>query len=168
MQQQRPLKVHDFAAYFGLSIEYRDDLPDGVCGFLDPHPDPRYIAVNARMPEFDQMFTVAHEIGHLILTGCPRWPRLLDKRWRYFPLDYWARFSRKILYGRIGQELLADMVALFLMAGCGHRTELLAVLERYPNKGPWFLFVVVTSLVRNLPKLPYILVRRLLNRTSLA
>jgi Zn-dependent peptidase ImmA (M78 family) len=51
-----------------LAIELREmDLPDDVSGILLRDGDRKVVVVNAKHPGHRQRFTIAHEIGHLVL-----------------------------------------------------------------------------------------------------
>ena len=58
--------IDDVTGYFGLQVEYRDDLPANNGGYLDPAYEPSYIAVNRNLPRCEQVFTLAHELGHYV------------------------------------------------------------------------------------------------------
>ena len=45
---RRKLTVLDFAAYFGLAIEYDSTLPAGIQGCLEPGDDPRFVLINRK------------------------------------------------------------------------------------------------------------------------
>ena len=61
---QPQFTVYDIAKDFGLKVECVHDLPDNCGGFLEPSFEPRFIAVNARRPQSEQVVTIAHELGH--------------------------------------------------------------------------------------------------------
>ncbi len=63
-QTTPPINVVAVAARCGLAIQYRDDLPAQVAGFLYRGPLWDVIVVNALHPHVRQRFTIAHQIGH--------------------------------------------------------------------------------------------------------
>jgi len=48
----RPIRpIYYFVEYFGLAINYSDDLPDNVYGMLHDSEEPRFIAVKRNLPK---------------------------------------------------------------------------------------------------------------------
>ncbi|MEX2167770.1 MAG: ImmA/IrrE family metallo-endopeptidase [Pirellulales bacterium] len=66
-----PTDLAAIAKILKAQIELRDDLGPNVAGVLIPLPERSgwVIAVNGDDPESRRRFTIAHEIGHIILHG---------------------------------------------------------------------------------------------------
>lgn len=134
--------LKDSAAYLDLHIEYVAELPDNVCGFLEPGPDPRYVFINARKPHSDQAFTIAHELAHYVLhfDRPPRniQPWYLNIQWKS---ERMSKFSQKInrsVRRGCGREFQADLWAFLLLWRIGAADDLIAIAEIYPKKRPLF------------------------------
>jgi IrrE N-terminal-like domain len=136
---QRPIRtVEDMPGYFGLQIEYRDDLPANNAGYLDPHDEPQYIALNRNLPHCEQAFTIAHELGHYLRHhNQPRrrfFPGVLDREYQSERIADLACRTRRTLYLIFTKEWEADLYAFCLLFNIGAGDDLKAYLERHPEK----------------------------------
>jgi Zn-dependent peptidase ImmA (M78 family) len=61
-----PIAVIDVAERLGARVDFHD-LEDQVSGLLVRKGDQSFIVVNASHAETRQRFTIAHEVGHLLL-----------------------------------------------------------------------------------------------------
>ncbi len=61
-----PIDVEELSLKLNVKIE-EQNLDDGISGFLVKKKDKNIIGLNIFHPEVRQRFTIAHEIGHLIL-----------------------------------------------------------------------------------------------------
>lgn len=61
--------LDELVAWLGFSVEtfHPDDEPDGTYGYVDPDEDERLIWLRRNLPETLRRFTLAHELGHVIL-----------------------------------------------------------------------------------------------------
>ena len=63
-----PVDLDRIAAALGAEIRYSHEFTDNISGVLVPMGDGRWvIGVNANHADTRQRFTIAHEIGHLVL-----------------------------------------------------------------------------------------------------
>lgn len=58
--------VYDVAQFNGLAIEPRPCMPAKYDGHLDPHDNPRFIAVNLNLSEREQAYIIARELGRML------------------------------------------------------------------------------------------------------
>jgi hypothetical protein len=149
--------IEDMPGYFGLQIEYRDDLPANNAGYLDPAEEPQYIAVNRNLPHCEHAFTVAHELGHYVLHvgRKPRnfLPGYLNFAWQSKPLAGSARTTERWLRRYFNQEWQADLYAFCLMFNLGEANDLKAFVERHPGK-MWLYFLATTiCFVKAIPRI---------------
>jgi|CXWL01.1.fsa_nt_gi hypothetical protein len=164
---RRKITLFDIAQYFGLDIEYSSDLPAGVHGCLEPGEDPRFILINPNQPAFEQQFTIAHELAHLVLHHNSRrqhhhhW--ILTRKWRWSLL---ARFCRGIRLSKvviINRECQADIWALCLLIHLGDVSTLNIYLGRHPKKKIWYSLALLVCVYKAIPKLFQIWLKRPLN-----
>lgn len=61
--------LDELVAWLGFHVEtfHPDDEPDGTYGYVDPDEDERLIWLRRNLPETLRRFTLAHELGHVIL-----------------------------------------------------------------------------------------------------
>jgi hypothetical protein len=137
------------AKLFGLKIVYVSYFPPDVHGKLLPHE--KRILVNAHQPRYEHIFTLLHEMGHYlqhVLT--PRrtfHPRIFDIHWKINCLAKVAtrvrRYYRFAFNNTSGKEWEADLWAMcafiYLAKAIGCRKELLAFVDRHPEKRNVFL-----------------------------
>jgi hypothetical protein len=154
MNPQPIRTIFDLAKYYGLSIELLD-LSASNAGYLDPHDDPQYIAVNRNLPHCEQVFTVAHELCHYI-SDHKRPRRKYPKR--FLNRQYKSRFAqlcirdlRYFLNKILPPELEADMFAMSCLVQFGGGTDLKEFIDRHPEKFWLWMFVALDTFVR----LPY-------------
>ena len=140
------LTIHRLAASFGLTIEYLD-LPAKVCGYLDPHDEPRYIAVNRSLPRSEEVFTIAHEIAHhemrlisiLRNKPVPKYSQPKTEQEMQFQLchifaDEYRRNNRKLSMS----ESAVDNWAMVWLLIIGATDDLSAYLKSHPEKCRFF------------------------------
>ena len=60
---KNPYTIADIAQKSGLPVEYLKNIPATYEGFLDWHPEPRFIAVNRDLPAQDQAWFIARQIA---------------------------------------------------------------------------------------------------------
>jgi hypothetical protein len=149
--------IQDFAHYFGLKIEYRDDLPPSNAGFLDPRDEPQYIAVNSKLPNCEQTFTIAHELGHYVKHhNQPRhryFPELLDREYQSKTFAFVASRTRRFIYFKFNQEWEADLYAFLLLINIGAGRDLSAYVERHPQKTKLYALTLGVSIVKGFPRI---------------
>lgn len=133
--------INDVATYFGLTISYVDEIPSGVCGLLSPFCDPPVIVVSRSQPKPEQVFTIAHELGHYLLHSDGR--RLLRakglfaRRWESRFMAMWSKASRRYARKLITLETEADGWAICALMQLGQRDVLRYYLERHPERIGW-------------------------------
>jgi len=162
---QFPIRtVFAFVEYFGLRIEFRDDLPAHNAGYLDPHEEPQYIAINRNLPICEQEFTAAHELCHCISQhNRPRRKyrhRLLDRQYKSKAAQTMLSYQRHIVNRMIPMETEADMVAMSAMLQYAPPSHLLEFLRRHPEKKWLCLYVTADFLIR----LPFRLMKAIFTR----
>ena len=142
--------IEDMPGYFGLQIEYRDDLPPDNAGFLDDHDEPHYIAVNSNLPHCEQAFTIGHELGHYVKHhNRPRrrhFPAVLDREYQSQKVAYVASHTRRFVYFNFNKEWEADLYSFLLLINIGAAKDVTAYLERHPQKTKLFLLALLVSL----------------------
>lgn len=155
MSTPNRIAMADIAQYFGLGIEFSDELPAGVHGLLDASGDPRFIVVNSNTPLFEQQFTIAHELAHHVLHSPLRqvtpgawivnqkWPRLLPR-----PIERRLRLAMPLI---IDRECQADIWAMCLLLRLGHGDTLQYFLEHHPRRRFWFWLALFVSLFQAAP-----------------
>ncbi len=69
--------VDSIATWLGMNIAnfHQSDHPEGTYGFVDPDLDERLIWLNRDLQELFRRFTLAHELGHVVL-HCRRGPHV--------------------------------------------------------------------------------------------
>ena len=78
------------------------DLPDGVNGYCDRILRRKYIVIDEKLPEEEQVFVIAHELGHILLHGGLN--HYFITRNTYFPIGRYEREANQfaislLLYG---------------------------------------------------------------------
>jgi len=138
MNQQPIRTIEDGAAYFGLQIEYRDDLPPNNAGFLPSSDEPQYIAVNSNLPHYEQKFTIAHELGHYLnLHNRPHriyFSALFAREYQSKLVAFVVSLVRRVVYLIFTEELEADLYAFSLLMIFGAIDDLEAYMKRHPIK----------------------------------
>jgi hypothetical protein len=158
--------VFDIAKDLGLAIEYSADLPPSVNGSLDPSEEPRFILVNANQPDFEQRFTIAHEIAHYLMhhnrprRRYPHW--FTDRKWNFKPLREISQRTRRAKSMIFTREWEADRWAVGLLVQLGDMKTLRAYLNRHPEKTKWSVIITGTIALHALPRLPAIFLKKLL------
>ena len=149
--------IEDMAGYFGLQIEYRDDLPPDNAGFLDHNDEPQYIAVNSNLPHCEQAFTIAHELGHYVKHhNRPRrryFPGVLDREYQSKRVAQVASHTHRFVYFKFNKEWEADLYAFLLLINLGVAKDLTAYLERHPKKTKLFCLALAVSFVMGFPRI---------------
>jgi hypothetical protein len=172
MQIRRRLEIGDLVHYFGLVIRKEYDCPvPGVCGFLDPSPEPKYIFVNANLPKYEQDFTIAHELGHFL-----RHRRRLAKKfsfwfcerqWKSPNLQRLSALMRRGVPIICNQELEADIYAFCLLLYVGQAETIIQHLEHHPKRAGWFYALVVpVSFFVALVRLPRRILAKIANSVA--
>ena len=149
MTYTSPITIDDFIlALYGIQVIYVDDVPaENNTGFLDKSEPPTFIAVKRVLHPSEQVFTILHELGHLVMhrRPCPRpsnWAqRFLTHIWDNHYMAWFARAVRKRFHKQYDREFEADMFALDLMARFGRRYDLQEYLTRHPENTGWFLLL---------------------------
>ena len=159
MTTQPRYAIYDMPGYFGLKIEYRDDLPADNAGYLDPAYEPQYIAINRNLPRCEQAFTIGHELCHFLkhnnVTRRNFNVRLLNHQWESRRAKTYARYVRQITHKLLPIEFEADMYAVSMLFELGAVNDLKAYLDLHPEKTWLFLYVVTHRLIR----LPFRLIK---------
>jgi hypothetical protein len=150
--------IYDLVEYHGLDIEFLD-LPASNAGYLDPHGEPRYIALNRNLPHCEQVFTAAHEFCHYISDH--KSPR---RKFRNPVLNYKGNSKRAKLFVRsvrqftnrvLPVELEADMFAMSWLVQSRSITDLKAFIERHPEKFWLCMYVEIEAMI----KMPFRLIK---------
>jgi hypothetical protein len=167
MNPQPIRTIFDLAAFFGLSIELLD-LPANNAGYLDPHNDPQYIAVNSNLPHCEQVFTVAHELCHYI-SDHKRYRRIypqrfLNQQYKSRLAQRFFRYFRHILNRILPAEQEADMFAMSWLVKFDGGKHLKEFIDRHPEKFWLCMFISADAFVR----LPYRLFKLLFTKLIFA
>lgn len=152
MKRKTKNTLRAMAKLFGLKIVYVSYFSADVHGQLLPRE--KRILINAHKARCEHIFTLLHEIGHYIQhVLSPRrtfHPRLFDVHWKINFLAKVAtrvrRFYRFAFNNTRGKEWEADLWAMcafiHLAKAIGCRQELLAFVDRHPEKRKVFLLAV--------------------------
>ena len=143
-----------------LTIEYSYELPDNCGGFLERSNEPRVIFINANHPQFEQTFTIAHEVAHYLIHH-NRPPRkhsfwYIDRQWRSARLDKASRTMRRMFSRIVNSEFEADLWAFCLLWELGDIETLKAHWHHHPKHRLWIFIACVTATYHALPKLPFL------------
>lgn len=147
--------VYDVAKDLCLAIKPVDDLPDGCAGFLEPGPEPTFIAINAKHSSDEQIFTIAHELGHYFLHPGHKtrfqshW--LTNLQWRSF-----GRKLRRTIPKVFSREDEADMWAMGLLMATGAITELWHHVKSHPKQKKLFYLILVGFAITTRRQLPFL------------
>jgi hypothetical protein len=161
---KHPIKntLRAMTRHLGLKAKFVDYLDDDTHGKLLIKE--RRILLNARKSRSEHFYTILHEIGHFVVhhTMSPRdyCPRFLRKDWKRDSIDrifsLARRYLRFILNSSAGKEWEADLWAIcafiLLTRRIGCRTELVAFLERHPEKTKTFLLATSVITCSNVKK----------------
>ena len=156
--------IFDLADYFGLRIDFRDDLPANNAGFLPSADEPQYIAVNPGLPHCEQVFTIAHELCHFLSDH--KRPhrkfrsRLLNGQYKSRRLKIWVASVRIFTNKMLPRELEADMFAMSWLVQREGGKVLKEFIDRHPEKTWLYLLVAMDSLVR----LPFRIVKSVVGK----
>ena len=155
MKIEPGITVFDMAKDLGLAIEYSHDLPLNVRGLLDQRQEPLFILVNANDPEFEQRFTIAHELGHYFIHhNRPRRKHLsflLDREWESHHMREICRYTRAQLAEIFSVEWEADLWGLGLLIQIGDVRTLKQYLNEHRAKIGPFILVLLSTLQRPPP-----------------
>lgn len=136
--------LRQLARGFGCQIKYVDYLPDDTHGKLIPCEG--RIIINTRKPQCEHVFTILHEIGHMVIdvkgTLGTRQHWLMTRQTRIDQVDELLRKIRRRIYllhlKQKGRERDVDIWAMlafcFLVNHGMARAEFLEFLERNPDK----------------------------------
>lgn len=153
MKHRTNQALRSLSKYLGLKVKFVGYFKDDIHGKLLPRE--KRILINAHKPREEHIFTLLHEIGHFLLhfKNAPRkhHPRIFDIHWQIQWLSRLCsqvrRYFRLIFNQESGREWEADLWAfcafLYLVKPCGCRDELIAFLERHPEKRGRFCLAVL-------------------------
>jgi hypothetical protein len=124
--------IPDVAQRSGLPVEFLKDLPTTVEGFMDWHPDPRFIAVNGNLPAHDQVWFIARQLA--AWAHQQRFNSLaLDRPWKWEMLDA-APVELKQKISELDIEYRAHFLMLFFATGDEFRAFIKADKKRLWSK----------------------------------
>ena len=159
--------IYYLAEFYGLSIELLD-LPANNAGYLDPHDDPQYIAVNRNLPHCEQVFTIAHELCLYISdhkSPRRRFPgRLLNGQHQSRLAKKSVRYLRFIVNKILTREREADMFAMSWLVQYGGVKYLKEFNDRHPEKIRLWMFITADAFVR----MPFRIVKAIFRKLLLA
>jgi hypothetical protein len=119
----------DLAQNAGLPVEYLENSPPTLEGFLDWNPDPRFIAVNRNLPLHDQAFFIARQIA-----ACAQKRRcnslVLNRPWKWETFDA-APAGLKEKVSQMDIEYRAHGFMLFFATGDEFRAFIKASPKRF-------------------------------------
>jgi hypothetical protein len=143
-------RLQSLVEHLSLKIEYLNDLPDNVPGFLQPGEDPRFIFVNARMSRSDQAFTITHELAHYVMhvgrPPCYYLPRYLNWLRRSERTKDIADTTERFMRRKFNIEWQADLWGFIMLWQIGAVDDLLALKEAYPEKRWMFWYSFAATL----------------------
>jgi hypothetical protein len=111
-----------------LPIEYLDGMPAQIDGWLDSHTTPRFISVNRNLPQHEQVFAIARELGFYAQQRLCN-SLILDRPWKWEVLARAPEELRqKIRLLDAGHR--AHWLMLFFATG----DEFRAFVKKHPKK----------------------------------
>ena len=139
------------ARHLGFQVKFVGYLPDNEHGRLIVLE--RRILINAHKPRFEHIFTVLHEIGHIMM-HVRNQNRVCQHPWlhRFWNIEWIDSFVAKVrrhvrrLFNKDeAREWEADlwaMCAFFYIVGIfGNKNDLLTFLDHHPEKTKLFFLV---------------------------
>ena len=112
---KNPRSIAEVAQKSGLPVEYLKNIPTSFEGFLDWHPEPRFIAVNPDLPAHDQAWFIARQIA--TWAQQQRFNSLaLDRPWKWEMFDA-APAALKEKISKLDVEYRAHWLMLFWASG---------------------------------------------------
>ena len=150
------------AKHFGLKVKFVNHLGENIHGKFFPREN--RILINAHKPRYEHTFTLLHEIAHHLLhvqnPRRKRHPRIFDTRWkinRVATLCSKVRRTFRYIYNKeSGKEWEANLWAMCaficLAKRCGCKDQLLAFLDKNPEKHRIFLLAITGSIYCDLKK----------------
>jgi hypothetical protein len=119
----------EIAQKAGLPVEYLKNMPTTFEGFLDWHPDPRFIAVNHDLPAHEQAWFIARQIA--VWAQQQRYNSLvLNRPWKWEMLDA-APEKLKQKISQLDIEYRAHWLMLFFATGDEFRAFIRANPKRF-------------------------------------
>jgi hypothetical protein len=119
----------DLAQNAGLPVEYPESLPTTFEGYLDWHPEPRFIVVNRNLPLHDQAFFIARQVA-----TCAQKRRcnslVLNRPWKWEMFDA-APADLKEKVSQLDIEHRAHWFMLFFATGDEFRAFIRADPKRF-------------------------------------
>jgi len=159
--------IYDVVEHFGLVLELHHDLPDSAAGFLDRSPEPKFIAVNANLPKCEQVFTIAHELGHYVKhpdrSALRYRPWYLDRPWKSPRMIRVSMLAERYIARWFNIERQADLWALSVLLNIGAVDEMRAWLEHHPEKAALVFLVCVVAVLKAIENLVIRSIRAMLS-----
>jgi hypothetical protein len=119
----------EIAQKSGLPVEYLENMPANFAGYLDWHPDPRFIAVNRDLPAHEQAWFIARQIA--ARAQDQRYNSLvLNRPWKWEMLDA-APENLKQKISQLDIEYRAHWLMLFFTTGDEFRAFIKADPKRF-------------------------------------
>lgn len=121
--------ITDIAQKAGLPVEYLKYRPANFAGYLDRHPDPRFIAVNRDLPAHEQALFIARQIA--VRAQEQRYNSVaLNRPWKWEMLDA-APEKLKQRICQLDIEYRAHWLMLFFATGDEFRAYIKANPKRF-------------------------------------
>lgn len=121
--------IPEIAQKSGLPVEYLKNMPANFAGYLDWHPDPRFIAVNPVLPTHEQDWFIARQLAWRAQQQ--RYNSLaLDRPWKWETLDA-APANLKEKISQMDVEYRAYWLMLFFATGDEFRAFIRADPKRF-------------------------------------
>ena len=139
------MTMFQYAQKAGLSVELLDGIPQNLGGWLDPDPSPRFIGVNRNLPQHEQVFIIARELGYFA-QDCGQNSALLDQPWKWHMLSTAPESIGEDIY-RMDAEFRGFWLMLWFATG----DEFRAFVNQHPGKLCKILFydnIVTVQLYR--------------------
>jgi hypothetical protein len=129
----------DVANKSGLNIEQLENMPAKYDGHLDPHDQPRFIAVKSDLAQWEQSLVIAREFGRYAQDR--RWnSMMLDRPWKWEMLTIAPDDIKQMI-----SKLDIDARAHLLMTLCATGDDFRAFCKRHPEifYKPFYTDIVV-------------------------
>ncbi len=122
------ITLPDIAKSHNLNVEYVGEMPATFRGYLDPHPEPRYIVVNQELHPADQSYVISraiclnlqkHRMNSSFLNSPKKW-KLADEA---------PGMLKKEIFG-----LDLEMRTHLMMATFGKPAHYFSFIKRHPER----------------------------------
>jgi hypothetical protein len=128
LDQMFKYSLDDAANFNGLAIEPFEDMPPTYTGHLDTYDNPRFIGVNADLPEHERKYVKARELGRYF-QRLRRDSIVINRPWKWNLLATAPTETRDFI-----MSLDIEWRAYWLMYWHAGKKDFFGFIKRYPKK----------------------------------